>query len=216
MSARKAPSSWNKLTSTIFFSFSFNSAVHILRRHTNAFCLSRQTTTMLPQRNEYSNEAEYLYYKSLILESPSEMDPVLYFYLIDAVAHLDYTLSSLAYNPDSIRCVMTAEYLRRRVDLAKEGDNALFPGFMVWLRDTNQEMFESCPMLWQLIYDPDECTRYVGFRIVLDPASRTPLPPQFFRDMADDIFSQQVLRSIYPAGALGKLFAEYKAKHAAR
>ena len=137
---------------------------------------------MLPQRNEYSNEVEYLYHKSLILENPSEMDRVLYFYLIDAVAHLDYTLSSLAYNPDSIRCVMTAEYLRHRVDLAKEGDNALFPGFMV--------------------------------RIVLDPASRSPLPPQFFHDMADDLFSQPMLRSLYPTGALGKLFAEYKAKHA--
>ena len=169
---------------------------------------------MLPQRNEYSNEDEYLYHKSLILENPSEMDRVLYFYLIDAVAHLDYTLSSLAYNPDSIRCVMTAEYLRHRVDQAKEGDNALFPGFMVWLRDTNQEMFENCPMLWQLVYDPDEPTRYVGFRIVLDPASRSPLPPQFFHDMADDLFSQPMLRSLYPTGALGKLFAEYKAKHA--
>ena len=169
---------------------------------------------MFPQRNEYSNEAEYLYHKSLILENPSEMDPVLYFYLIDAVAHLDYTLSSLAYNPNSIRCVMTGEYLRHRVNVAKEGDNALFPGFMVWLRDTNHEMFESCPMLWQLIYDPDEYSRYVGFRIMLDPESRTPLPPQFFHDMTDDIFSLQLLRSIYPTGALGKLFEEYKAKYA--
>lgn len=168
---------------------------------------------MFSQSNEYSKEIEYLYRKSLILESPSEMDPVLYFYLIDVIAHLDYTLSSLAYNPDSIRCVMTAEYLRWRVDLAEYGDNALFPGFMVWLRDTNQKLFESTPILWQLIYDPDECTRYVGFRIVLDPVSRTPLPPQFFHDMIDDIFSMQVLRSIYPEGALGKLFAEYKEKH---
>lgn len=171
---------------------------------------------MIPQRNEYSNEAEHLSHKSLILENPSKMVPALYFYFIDTVAHLDYTLSALAYNPESIRCTMTAEYLRHRVDLAKEGDNALFPEFMIWLRDTNQEMFESTPMLWQLIYDPDECTRYMGFRIVLDPASRTPLPPQFFHDMTDDIFSQQFLRSIYPTGVLGKLFAEYKAHHAAR
>jgi hypothetical protein len=169
---------------------------------------------MFSHGNDYSNEVEYLYHKSLILENPSEMDPVLYFHLVDAVAHLDYTLCSLAYNLDAIRCVMTAEYLRHRVDLAREGDNALFSGFMIWLRDTNQEMFESTPMLWQLIYDPDECTRYVGFRIVLDSASQTPPPPQFFRDMIDDIFSQQVLRSIYPTGALGKLFAEYKARHA--
>ncbi|MDR3102335.1 MAG: hypothetical protein LBU24_03780 [Methanocalculaceae archaeon] len=171
---------------------------------------------MLPQRNEYSNEAEYLYHKSLILENPSDMDPVLYFYFIDAVAHLDYTLSALAYNPDSIRCSMTAEYLRRRVDVAKEGANALFPKFMVWLRDAHQKMFESTPMLWQFIYDPDEGARYVGFRIVLDPAAKKPLPPQFFHDMADDIFDRQFLQSIYQAGSLGKLFAEYKTRHVAR
>ncbi|MDV0442797.1 hypothetical protein [Methanorbis rubei] len=171
---------------------------------------------MLPQRNEYSNEIDYLYHKSFILENPSEMDPVLYFYFIDTIAHLDYTLSALAYNIDSVRCTMTAEYLRHRVDLAKEGDNALFPDFMIWLRDTNQEMFESTPILWQLVYDPDDPARYAGFRIVLDPASRLPLPPTFFRDMADDLFAMPLLRSLYPAGALGKLFAAFKEKRCTR
>jgi hypothetical protein len=165
---------------------------------------------MIQPKNEYSGEIEYLYHKSLILESPSGMDPVLYFYFIDTVAHLDYTLSALAYNTDSIRCTMTAEYLRRRVDQAKEGDNALFPGFMLHLRDTNPGMFEETPILWQLIYDPDDMAKYAGFRIVLDPASRVPLPPQFFHDMTDDLFSLRFLRSLYPEGALGRLFAGYK------
>ena len=171
---------------------------------------------MLPQRNEYSNEIDYLYHKSLILENPSEMDPVLYFYFIDTIAHLDYTLSALAYNIDSIRCAMTAEYLRHRLDLAKEGDNGLFPDFMIWLRDTNQEMFENPPILWPLVYDPDEPTRYAGFRVVLSPWSRPPLPPQFFHVMSDDLFAQPLLRSLYPTGALGKLFAAFKEKHCAR
>lgn len=171
---------------------------------------------MLPQRNEYSGEVEYLYHQSLILETPSDMDPVLYFYFIDTLAHLDYTVSALAYNIDSIRCAMTAEYLRHRVDLAKEGDNALFPGFMLWLRDTNSEMFEETPILWQLIYDPDDTAKYNGFRIVLDPASRIPLPPQFFHDMTDDLFAQKFLRSIYPEGALGRLFAVYKNQQSTR
>ncbi|HJJ55659.1 MAG TPA: hypothetical protein O0X99_01645 [Methanocorpusculum sp.] len=61
--------------------------------------------------NGYSTEIEYLSNKSLILENPSDMDPVLYFYFIDTVSHLDYTLSSLAYNSESIRCIMTAEHL---------------------------------------------------------------------------------------------------------
>lgn len=165
---------------------------------------------MLQPRNEYSGEVEYLYHKSLILESPSQMDPVLYFYFIDTVAHLDYSLSALAYNIDSIRCTMTAEYLRKRVDIAKEGEYALFPEFMIWLSETNQTMFEETPILWQLIYDPNDSAKYAGFRIVLDPNSKVPLLPQFFHDMTDDLFSMKFLRSIYPEGALGKLFSEFK------
>ncbi|MDO5845112.1 MAG: hypothetical protein Q4Q53_08215 [Methanocorpusculum sp.] len=165
---------------------------------------------MIPQANDYDKEINYLYSKSLILETPSDMDPVLYFYFIDTIAHLDYTLSALAYSTDSIKCVMTAEYLRKRVDDAKCGDNALFPKFMMWLRDNNKEMFEETPILWQLVYDTDEDAGYMGFRIILDRNSKTPLPPQFFRDMADDLFSIKMLRSIYPEGALGKLFAEFK------
>lgn len=165
---------------------------------------------MSPSLSNYNTEMDYLYQKSLILESPSEMHPVLYFYFIDAIAHLDYTISSLAHNPDSIKCTMTAEYLRGRVDKAKTGENALFPKFMVWLRDTNKEVFESTPILWQLVYDPDEESQYMGFRFVLDPSSKTPLPPQFFHDMADDLFQTPFLRSIYPEGTLGKLFEEFK------
>jgi len=167
---------------------------------------------MLPEKNDYSPQIEYLYRKSLILETPSDRDQVLYFYLIDTIAHLDYTLSSLAYSSDSIKCTMTAEYLRNRVDVTKTGDYALFPAFMIWLRDDHKEQFEETPILWQLIYDPEEVSGYLGFRIVLDPNSKIPLPPQFFHDMADDLFRLKFLRSIYPEGTLGKLFAEFKRK----
>ena len=138
------------------------------------------------------------------------MDPVLYFYWMDAVAHLDYTLAALAHSVDSIKCAMTGEYLRYRVNTAKTGDYALFPQFMVWLRDNHQEAFENTPILWQLEYDPDEDAGYVGFRVVLDRSSKLPLPPQFFQDMTDDLFNQGLLRSLYPEGKLGKLFAEFK------
>lgn len=165
---------------------------------------------MLP-RNDYNTEMDNLYRKSLVLESPSDMDPVLYFYWVDTIAHLDYTLAALIYSPDSVRCLMSGEYLRHRVDVSRSGEFALFPKFMVWLRDNNQEAFESTPILWQLEYDPDEEAGYLGFRIVLDRSAKTPLPPQFFRDMTDDLFKQEFLRSIYPEGKLGKLFAEFKA-----
>jgi len=163
------------------------------------------------ERNPYNTEMEYLYGKSLILESPSDMDKVLHFYWVDAIAHLDYTVSALAHNIDSIKCTMTGEYLRYRVDIKKTGDYTLFPKFMVWLRDMHKEDFENTPIIWQLEYDPDESGGYVGFRVVLNPDSKTPLPPQFFHDMTDDLFAPELLNSLYPSGKLGKLFAEYKA-----
>lgn len=165
---------------------------------------------MLPEKNGYSNQMEYLYHKSLILENPSDMDPVLYFYFIDTIAHLDYTLSALEYGIDSIKCSMTGEYLRSRVDTTKTGDYARFPAFMLWLRDTHKDMFEETPIMWQLVYDPDEQAGYLGFRIVLDPCSKTAVQPQFFHDMTDDLFALKFLRSIYPDGPLGKLFTEFK------
>ena len=161
--------------------------------------------------NEYTGEMDYLYRKSLILESPSEMDKVLYFYWIDAIAHLDYTLSALAQNADSIKCTMTAEYLRYRVDVKKQGDYALFPAFMLWLRDNHQDEFENTPIIWQLEYDPDENGGYLGFRIVLDKDDKRPLMPQFFHDMTDDLFGQAFIAGMYPNGFLSKRFAEFKA-----
>ncbi|HJJ55660.1 MAG TPA: hypothetical protein O0X99_01650 [Methanocorpusculum sp.] len=119
-------------------------------------------------------------------------------------------LNYSAYNSESIRCIMTAEYLRNRISQLNVGDNALFAGFIIWLRDNHPDIFNQIPILWQLIYNPLENTRYVGFRMVLDPNSKNPLPPQFFHDMVDDLFSQRFLRSIYPEGSLGKLFSEYK------
>lgn len=163
----------------------------------------------MPQ-NEYSPEIDYLYHKSLILESPSEMDSVLYFYWIDAIAHLDYTLSAMAHNTDSIKCTMTAEYLRQKVEVKKQGEYALFPSFMLWLRDTYRDDFENTPIIWQLEYDPDETGGYLGWRIILDPENKHPLPPSFFHDMTDDLFNQSLITGLYPTGFLGKRFAEFK------
>jgi len=164
----------------------------------------------MPQ-NEYTPEMEYLYHNSLILESTSEMDPVLYFYWVDAVAHLDYTISAMAHNVDSIKCIMTGEYLRQKVEVKKNGDYAQFPAFMLWLRDNHKEDFENTPMIWQLEYDPDEAGGYMGFRIILDPEDKRPLLPPFFHDMIDDLFNRDLIAGLYPNGFLGRRFAEFKA-----
>ena len=162
------------------------------------------------QKNPYTPEMGYLYHQSLILESPSDMDKVLYFYWIDAIAHLDYTLSALVDNVDSIKCTMTGEYLRYRVDVKKQGDYALFPEFMVWLRDNHRDEFENTPIIWQLEYDPDENGGYIGFRIVLDKDDKRPLTPQFFHDMTDDLFNKDFIAGLYPTGFIAKRFAEFK------
>ncbi len=164
---------------------------------------------IMPQK-EYTPEMEYLYHKSLILESPSEMDPVLYFYWMDAIAHLDYTLCALVHSIDSIKCTMTAEYLRQKVEVKKGGDFAKFPAFMLWLHDNHKEDFENSPMIWQLEYDPEEPGGYMGFRIILNPDDKRPLMPSFFHDMTDDLFNRDVIAGLYPNGFLGKRFAEFK------
>ena len=62
------------------------------------------------ETNEYVRVMEKLYNKSLILESPSDFHPVLHFYFTDALAHIDFTATVLAYNPMSPRNIMSMEY----------------------------------------------------------------------------------------------------------
>ena len=163
--------------------------------------------------NEYLTVLDYFYNKSLMLQDTSGFNKVLYFYLIDALAHIDYTVGVLAYNYGSPKNIIGAEYMRWRVDEEKKGDRAKFPGFINWLRENKPEKFAALPSLWQMIYDTEDTASYRSFRIVPDPDSRKPLPPEFFTAVTDELFEPEFLKSLYEDASLATLFSAYCAQH---
>jgi hypothetical protein len=167
----------------------------------------------MQDENEYLAVLDYLYGKSLVLQDVSGFNKVLYFYLIDSLAHIDYTAGILAYNFASPKNIIGAEYMRWRIDEEKKGDRAKFPGFVNWLRDNKPEKFAALPSLWQMIYDTEDTASYRSFRIVPDPDSRKALPPDFFIALTDEFFDNEFLKSLYEDASLGTLFTSYCAQH---
>jgi len=159
--------------------------------------------------SEYMPVLRHLYGKSLVLHDVGAFDKVLYFYFIDALAHIDYTVSLSIWNYESPKNIMSAEYLRWRIDEEQKGDRAKFPGFVNWLREKKPGRFERLPSLWQMIYDTEDPACYRSFRIVLDPESRKPVPPEFLYAMIDEFFEPEFLKSLYGDASLATLFKEY-------
>ncbi len=159
--------------------------------------------------NEFIQVLQHLYEKSLILHDIGSFNKVLYFYFIDSLAHIDYTVSLSAYNYESPKNIMGAEYLRWRIDEEKRGDRAKFPAFINWLRENRPEKFARLPSLWQMIYDTEDPAGYRSFRIVLDPDSRATIPADFFYAVIDEFFEPEFLKSLYDDASLSMLFKEY-------
>jgi hypothetical protein len=159
--------------------------------------------------NEYFHSLRRLYDKSLILESIGDFHDVLYFYWMDAVAHIDFTLCILAFNYQSPRNLMNMQYMRWRIDQEKVGDRARFGEFINWLKQRDPDKFDSLPALWKEIYDDRSPASYRSFRISLDPNSTRPLPPAFFHASIEEFFSREFLKSIYKGGSLATLFEEF-------
>ena len=159
--------------------------------------------------NEFIPVLQYLYKKSLILHDTGSFNKVLFFYLIDSLAHIDYTAGLYTYNYESPKNIMGAEYMRWRIDEEKKGDRAKFPGFINWLRINRPEKFAKLPSLWQMIYDTEDPAGYRSFRIVLDPDSSNSLPADFFYAVIDEFFEPEFLKSIYDDASLGTLLREY-------
>lgn len=159
--------------------------------------------------NEYAHVLNYLYEKNLILHDTGLFDKVLYFYFVDALSHIDYTCSLLAYNYMSPKNIMGGEYLRWRIDEEKKGDRPKFSGFVNWLRDENLERFLKLPALWQMIYDDEDPAGYRSFRIVLDPDTKQAISADLFFVMIDEFFEQDFLKSLYEGGSLAVLFRTY-------
>jgi len=74
------------------------------------------------EENEFLSVLSYLYEKTLILQDPGQFNKVLYFYLVDSLAHIDYTAGIYAFNILSPKNIMGGEYLRWRIDEEKKGD----------------------------------------------------------------------------------------------
>jgi hypothetical protein len=163
----------------------------------------------MPEENEYLTVLDYLYGKSLMLQDTSGFDKVLYFYLIDSFAHIDYTAGVYAYNYGSPKNIMGAEYMRWRIDEEKKGDRAKFPAFINWLRENQPEKFSALPSLWQMIYDNEDSASYRSFRIVFDPDSKSPIPANVFYALIDEFFDAEFLKSIYTGASLATLFSTY-------
>ncbi|HNX18096.1 MAG TPA: hypothetical protein PKM50_07195 [Methanoregula sp.] len=163
--------------------------------------------------NEYLRVLTHLYEKSLILHDTSLFNKTLYFYFLDSIAHIDYTCGIYAFNYQSPKNIMGAEYMRWRIDEEKKGDRAQFPAFIEWLKTARPEKFAALPSLWQMIYDPEDPAEYRSFRIVIDPDSRQAIPADFFYAVIDDFFEQDFLKSIYEEASLSTLFKTFVSEH---
>jgi len=159
---------------------------------------------------EYVHILEHLYEKSLILHDQTLWHPVLDFYFIDALAHIDYTVGLMTYNYQSPNNIMAGQYLRWRIDEEKKGDRAKFPAFVAWLKANHPGRFDDLPYLWRRIYDPDDPASYRSFRIVLDPNTREPIRPHVFYNMIEDFFKTEFLKSLYDDASLANLFREFQ------
>jgi len=161
------------------------------------------------ETNEYEQVLRHLCRKSLMMHDPSGFHPVLRFFFMDTLAHIDYTLGILAYNFMSVRNEMSREYLRWRIDEETKGDRERFPAFINWLKESNPGAFKVLPTAWRLLYDTEEPARYMSFRLVIDPDSNLPVPSGFFYDSVEEFFARPFLMSLYSGSGLAKLFEEF-------
>ena len=150
---------------------------------------------MLVEKNEYHHVLDTLYSKSLVLESVGDFNQVLYFYFMDAIAHIDFSICILAYNYHNVRNKMNMEYLRWRIDEEKKGDRAYFPEFINWRE----------------IYDNDTPAGYRSFRISINPDSNQPTESTQFIKWIEEFFSQDFIKSMYKGASLDHLFNEFMA-----
>jgi len=60
-----------------------------------------------------------------------------------------------------------------------------------------------------MLYDPEDPAGYRSFRIVLDPDSRQPIPPEVLVAIIEEFFDQDFLKSLYEDASLSILFTTY-------
>lgn len=166
---------------------------------------------MLVEKNEYHHVLDTLYSKSLVLESVGDFNQVLYFYFMDAIAHIDFSASILAYNYHNPKNKMNLEYMRWRIDEEKKGDRVFFPEFINWLKENHPEKFNSLPSLWREIYDKSTPAGYRSFRISINPDDNQPTPATRLLTWVEEFFSKDFIKSMYKGASLDLLFEEFMA-----
>jgi len=166
---------------------------------------------MLLEKNEYHHVLDTLYSKSLVLESVGDFNQVLYFYFMDTIAHIDFSVCILAYNYHNVRNKMNMEYMRWRIDEEKKGDRVLFPEFINWLKTNHPEKFNTLPSLWRAIYDNSTPAGYRSFRISINPDINQPTEINHFMTWIEEFFSQDFIKSLYNGASLDILFKEFMA-----
>ena len=159
--------------------------------------------------NEYARVLAVLYNKSLILEDTADFHPVLRFWYFDAMAHLDYSISLLAYNQDSPRNLMSREYLKHRVDQAEDAKLKIFPGFLAWLETNHPDDFEKFPLFIQKVYSSSDPASYRSFRLVLNPDDKRPILPEQFSMMVEEMFERSYLSALYNGSPVAEKLNEY-------
>ena len=159
--------------------------------------------------NEYARVLGVLYNKSLILEDTADFHPVLRFWYFDAMAHLDYSISLLAYNQDSPRNLMSREYLKSRADQAEDAKFKLFPGFLRWLETDHPDDFEKFPLFIQKVYSSSDPASYRSFRLVLNPDDKRPILPEQFSMMVEEMFERSYLSALYNGSPVAEKLDEY-------
>ncbi len=167
----------------------------------------------MSESNEYTIVLDKFYKKSLILENMSDFHEVMKFWYYDALAHLDYTISTQAYNGDSPKNLLIVDYLSSHTKLGKTEPYSLFPEYMKWLFNNDSEEYIKFPLFLQKIYNQDDKASYRSFRIVLDPDNNRPLPSQTLFMMVDEMFDKAYIAALYNGSRISKLFDEFKEEH---
>jgi len=162
--------------------------------------------------NEYARVLDSLYNKSMILENFSDFHPDLSYWFFETLAHLDYSISLLAYNADSPRNILSRELLKTHAIESKKEPNCRFKDFMNWLRTDHYEEYEKFPLFVQKIYDTTDNASYRSFHIVLDPDSKQPIPPQVLKIMIDEMFDKAYLASIYNNSKIALLYTQFMSR----
>ena len=144
--------------------------------------------------NEYINALTHFYEKSLILHDTWLFNETLYFYFIDAIAHIDYTCSIYAFDCRSPKNIMGADSLRWRIDEEKNGGTVY--SILAWLKRLPGGKCPPWPHFGGCLYDFGRSRRdtEVSLSSLKNRIADRRIPANFFIAVIDEFFEQICLK----------------------